>query len=270
MDAPVSAVRSRAEKLSIALAVLMTAQAATGLVYPAVYRDVLWIRTAWFGCDVVTLVAGVPLIVLGLRSMRRGSVRGELMWLAGLGYGVYNYGYFALGAQLGVLFPLFVGLFVGCAWALGLGLASADPGAIGSSFPPKTPVRSVSGYMAFTGVGLAIAWLAQWGAYVFAGTVPSIGEGPFRLVAAMDLSFMVPPMLVGAALLWRRRAWGYVVAAIAVTQGAAYTAGLTVASVAGGMRGVAGSLEQAPIWGVWTLAGAAAAAALVWRARRPT
>jgi hypothetical protein len=119
--------------------------------------------------------------------------------------------------------------------------------------------------MAFTGAGLAIAWLAQWAAYVFAGTVPSIGEGPFRLVAAMDLSFMVPTMLIGPRLLWLRRPWGLIIAVMSITQGAAYTAGLTIASVVGGLRGVAGSMAQAPVWGVWTLVGAAASLALLLR-----
>jgi hypothetical protein len=233
-----------------------------------VYRDPTWIRTAWLGCDVVTLCVGVPLLVGGLLGMRRGSLRGELLWLAGLGYGIYNYGYFALGAGLNMLFPLYVVVCVGCAWALGLGVACVDIDAVGAAFPPSTPARSVASYMALTGVGLGVAWLGQWGAYVFGGVVPSIGEGPFRLVAAMDLSFMVPTMLVGAWLLWRRRAWGFVVAAVAITQGAAYTAGLTVASVVGGLRGVAGSMEQAPVWGIWTLAGAAATVALLWSIRR--
>jgi hypothetical protein len=134
-------------------------------------------------------------------------------------------------------------------------------------FPAATPVRSVASYMAFTGAGLLVAWLAQWAAYVFGGTVPSIGEGPFRLVAAMDLGLIVPAMLVGAVLLWRRRAGGFVLAVIAITQGATYTAGLTAASVVGGMRGVAGAMEQAPVWGIWTLAGVAAATALLWRVR---
>lgn len=257
--------RSLAIRLSWVIAGLMTAQALVGLLYPSVYRDVAWIVAAWFGCDVVTLLGGVPLVVAGLLGMRRGSARAELVWFAGLAYGVYNYGYFALGAHLNPLFPVFILLFVACTWTLILALASADAERIGAHFGAKVPVRTVAGYMAFTGIGLGIAWLAQWAAYVFAGTVPSVGEGPFRLVAVMDLSFMVPTMLVGCVLLWRRNAWGFIIAIMSITQGATYTAGLTVASVAGGLRGVEGVMEQAPVWGAWTVVGAAAAIALLAR-----
>jgi hypothetical protein len=261
--------RDAAVLLSWGIAAMMTFQATAGLLFPEIYRDAAWIRAAWFGCDAVTLLGGVPLIVGGLLALRRGSVRGELLWLAGLGFGVYNYEYFAFGAHLGLLFPLFVALFVGSAWTLILALAGLDVRAIAATFGARTPVRTVATYMAFTGIGLGVAWLAQWGAYVFAGTVPSIGEAPFRLVASMDLSFMVPTFIVGAVLLWRRRAWGYVIAVISITQGAMYTTGLGVASVVGGLRGIPGSLEQAPVWAVWSLVGAAAAVALLWHVDRP-
>ena len=36
----------------------------------------------------------------------------------------------------------------------------------------------------------------------------------------------------------------------------------------GGLRRVAGSMEQAPVWAVWTLAGVAAAVALLWKVER--
>jgi len=262
-----SSARRTATGLSWAIAVGMVLQAAIGLVAPSVYRDVAWIKAAWYGNDIVTLLVAAPMLAAGLVTARRGSGRGELLWYAGLGYGVYNYAYYMYGARLGYAFPLFVALFVACVWALALSLSTADIDALVARFGAKTPVRTVAVYAGLTGVGLTFAWLGQWGAYVFAGTVPSIGEGPFRLVAAMDLGFMVPPLAIGAVLLWRRRAWGYVLTAISVTQGAAYTAVLTVSSVVGGLRGIPGTMEQAPVWGLWTAAGAAAAIALLWRVR---
>jgi hypothetical protein len=254
-------------RLSWVVVALMALQSGAGLLFQDIYRDVVWIKAAWFGNDIVTLLVAVPLLATGLVLAGRGSVRGQLLAYAGLGYAVYNYGYYALGAQLNPLFPLFVLVFVVAMWTLALALADADVPGIAAAFAPKTPVRSVAGYMAFTGVGLAIAWIAQWAAYIFGGTVPSIGEGPFRLVAAMDLSLMVPIFTVGAVLLWRRCDWGFVLAAIAIIQGAAYTLVLTVSSYVGGTRGVVGAMEQVPVWAVWTAAGVAAAVALLCRLR---
>jgi hypothetical protein len=255
--------RTAATRLSWLVVGLMAVQSGAGLLFPGMYRDAPWIRAAWFGNDIVTLAVAVPLLVAGLLLARRGSVRGRLVWYAGLGYGVYNYGYYAFGAQLNIAFPLYVAALVSAMWALALALGSEDVPAVARSFPTRTPVRGVASYMAFTGIGLAVAWIAQWAAYAFGGTVPSIGVEPFRLVASMDLSLMVPIFCVGAVLLWRRHAWGFVLGAIAIIQGAAYTLGLTLSSVVGGLRSIAGAMEQAPVWAAWTLAGVAAAVALL-------
>jgi hypothetical protein len=243
----------------------MTLQSAIGILLPGVYRDAAWIRAAWLGSDIVTLLVVVPLLVGGLLTSRRGSIVGELSWYAGLGYGLYNYAYYMLGAQLGALFPLFVAAFVGSAWALIVSLTTADVSRIARRFGSRTLARTVASYMGLTGIGLAVAWLGQWAASVFGGMVPSIGEAPFRLVASLDLSIIVPAMLVGAVLLWRRRPWGFVLAVVATVEGAAYTLGLTLSSVVGGVRGVPGSMAQAPVWAIWTLFGIAAALLLLWR-----
>lgn len=44
----------------------------------------------------------------------------------------------------------------------------------------------------------------------------------FRLVAALDLTLMVPALGVGGVLLWRRRTWGWVLAPPAGIQGSLY------------------------------------------------
>jgi hypothetical protein len=123
--------------------------------------------------------------------------------------------------------------------------------------------------MAFTGAGLAIAWLGQWAAFIFSGKVPSIGEGPFALVAALDLSLMVPFFLTGAVLLWRRRPWGFLLGAVMTVKGATYTLILAVNSALSAREGlVEGAAAQVPIWSAWCLASVAAATALLWGARR--
>lgn len=266
-EASRSATRRTAYALSFALAAGMAIQALLGIALPQLYRDVAWIKAAWFGTDLVTLLIAVPTLAGGLLAARRGSLRGELLWYSALAYGAYNYAYLMYGASLNPLFPLLVGLFVGSVWTLVLAVSTADVRAIAGRLDRRGPRRVAAAYAGLTGVGLAIAWLAQWAAFVFAAKVPSIGEGPFRLVASMDLSYMVPTFIVGAVLLWRGRPWGYLLATIAIVQGAAYTAGLTAASVIGGMRGLPGMWEQVPVWGVWTLAGVAAAALLLWRVR---
>jgi hypothetical protein len=46
-----------------------------------------------------------------------------------------------------------------------------------------------------------------------------IDPEPFKVVAALDLSLMVPALGIGGVLLWKRRPSGYLIATIAAIQG---------------------------------------------------
>lgn len=233
-----------------------------------VYRDVAWVEMTWLGNDIVTLALGAPALAASIVFARRGSVRGELAWCSMLAYMLYNYGYYVLGAHMNRLFPVYIALVVLSAYTLAIALGRMDVRASAAMVKRPLPVRLIAGYMAFTGIGLTFAWLAQWAAYAFGGTEPSIGVEPFSVVATLDLTFVVPAMLLGAVLLWRRNAWGFVIAAVMNVKGALYTLVLTVNSVIGAVRELEGAAPQIPVWGVWTLVGAIVAIAL-YRAIEP-
>ncbi len=262
------AMRRQALGLSAVIAALMAVQAAAGLLVPSLYRDAEWARAAWYGNDIVTLAVAVPLLVSALVFARRGSLRAELVWFAMLGYALYNYAYYVFGARMNELFPLYVTLFVAPAVALVLALGRFDATALTAAVSGRAQRRLVAGYMALTGVGLAMAWLAQWAGWVFSGIEPAIGEEAFTLIASLDLSLMVPYFVLGAVLLWRSHPWGYVLGPIMCLKGATYTLVLTVSSTVAATRGIEGTAAQIPVWAAWTLVGAVAAGALLASVRR--
>ena len=235
--------------LSAVLAALMVVQSVLGLVFPGQYRDVEWIRATWFGNDWVTLVVGAPLLVASVLLARRGSVRGLLLWLGMLGYGAYNYAYYMLGAALNAFFPLYVVSLVLSVVTLILALSRIDVAEVAASFRPKTYVRIVGGYLVFVAVGLTFVWMVMWAAYVFAGRPTPIEPEAFRLVAALDITIMVPALAFGGVLLWRRNAWGYILAAIAGIQGSLYLLVLSINSAVEILRGFAEVPGQLPVWG---------------------
>jgi hypothetical protein len=235
--------------LSAALGALMVAQSVLGLIFPGQYRDVEWIRLTWFGNDWVTLVMGVPLLVASVLLARRGSVRGLLLWLGMLGYGAYNYAYYMLGAALNAFFPLYIVPLVLSVVTLILALSQTDVAEVAASFRPKTPARIVGSYLVFVAVGLTSVWMVMWAAYVFAGQPTPIEPEVFKLVAALDITIMVPGLALGGVLLWRRRAWGYIVAAIAGIQGSLYLLVLSINSAVAILREQAEAPGELPLWG---------------------
>jgi hypothetical protein len=166
-----------------------------------------------------------------------------------LGYGAYNYAYYMLGAALNAFFPLYIVSLVLSVGTLILALSRLDVTGVAASFRAKTPVRIIGGYLAFVAAGLTFVWMGMWAAYAFAGRPTPVEPEAFKLVAALDLTIMVPVLASGGILLWRRRAWGYVVAAIAGIQGSLYLLVLSINSVVAILRGLAAAPGELPLWG---------------------
>ena len=241
-----------ARRLSTVLLAVMLTQALMGLAFRAAYRDVEWIRTTWFGNDWVTLVAA-PLLLIGLVRAAVGSVRGLLLWLGLIGFALYNYAFYLFGAALNAFLPVYVVAVVLAATVLILALSQVDAIRFAHSVRPTAPVRLLGGSLVFIAVGLASAWIAMWAAYVFAGRPTPVEPEAFKLVAALDLSLMVPTLGIGGVLLWRRRPWGLVISAIASVQAALYLLVLSVNSVVSIDRGLTNGSGELPIWGTLTL-----------------
>jgi hypothetical protein len=258
----------RDPRLSIGVGLLMLVQSTMGLLLPGQYRDVVWIKTTWFGNDWVTLIVAIPLLFVGLEGSARGSVRGLLLRLGIMGYAAYNYAFYLFGAALNSFFLLYVAA-VGLAAVTLIGaLAHLDVVRVSQSFRPRTPVRIMGGALVLIGVGLAAAWIAMWAAYVFTGRSTPVEPEAFKVVAALDLAVMVPALTMGGILLWRRHAWGYVLASMASIQSAMYLLVLSVNSMVAIQRRLVAAPGELPIWGTLMALTTAVAVAVLASVRR--
>ncbi|HYD51159.1 MAG TPA: hypothetical protein VEA99_00980 [Gemmatimonadaceae bacterium] len=249
----------------LALILLMTLQAALGLALPGAYRDVAWIRATWFGNDLVTLVLAAPLLAWATAAERRDSERARLVGLGVLGYAAYNYGFYLLGAELNVFFPLYVAATLLAAVTLGRSLVRLDP--IQGAAMSRGRSRTLGGWFVFVAAGLTVVWFGTWAAYVFAGRPLPVESTAFRLVAALDLTVMVPALLTAGVLLWRRHPWAPVAAAIAGIQGSLYLLVLALNAVVLVARGLRAAPGELPIWGPLAVANSVATVAALASAR---
>lgn len=249
-------------RLSVALVVVMVVQSLLGLALRAQYRDVAWIAATWWGNDWITLALAAPLLVVALVLSSHGSVRGILLWAGMLAYGVYNYAFYLLGAELNVFFALYVAGVTLAAISLITLLAGLNAGEIAACFGPRTPARAVGAYLMFTAAGLAAVWLVTWAAYAFAGRPTPVDPEAFKVVAALDLVLMVPTLAIGGYLLFRRAAWGFPLAALAGVQATLYLLVLSVNSFVAIAWGLAEAPGEIPIWGTLLLGTSVATAVL--------
>ncbi len=231
------------------------------------YRDNPLIRATFQGQDLVTLFVAVPLLVTGLVLERRGSTRGRALWLGMLFYSMYGYLFYAVGAAFNVFFLLYVACFGLPLYALLLAVPRIDPAELAAGRDsPVTRVIAI-GYQLVVAAGLGLLWTGISAGFLFTGQVPApiVASGhPTGVVFAIDLVFIVPPMLIGGVALIRRRAVGWALAAVMGINGTVYTLSLAVGSAATVRAGV-GTGAELPIWVALTALGAVTAGLLLAR-----
>jgi hypothetical protein len=238
--------------LSAFIAALTIAASAGGLFLADHYRDNAFAASAWRGTDLATLTIAVPILVVALMLARRSSLRAQLVWLGMLDYTLYNFAFYLFGAAFNRFFLIYAALFTLSIFALIFGLSKMNVQEVAQRFASKTPVRWISGYMLFVAAGIGGLWIAQSLGFVFTGQVPQfivdVGH-PTSVVFALDLSLVVPFLVLGAIWLWQRRPWGYLLAAISCVKGTVYMLALAVASVFQAQVGFRAGLTQLPLWG---------------------
>jgi hypothetical protein len=225
---------------------------AGGLFIPDLYRDNAFATSAWRGTDLVTLAVAVPILIAALIFAQRGSLRAQLVWLGTLDYTLYNYAYYLFGAAFNGFFLIYLALFTLSMFALIFGLAKVDVKSICPRFRVRTPVKWISGYMLFVAVGIGSLWIGQSLSFVVTGQVPEFllkVEHPTSVVFALDLSLVVPFLVLGAIWLWKRQPWGYVLAALLSVKGTVYMLALATISIMAAEAGFPEDSAQLPLWG---------------------
>jgi hypothetical protein len=226
--------------LSVVVAGLMVAQSVLGLVIEGLYPEETWAVAALRGNDLVTLALVSPALAAAVALTRwRPSTASVTVWLGLLFYGVYNYAYYAFGAAFSDVFLLHVGALSLSVIALLLLGSSLDVPAVATGVAGGPRARVVAVFTALVGAALLLAWGGLSIRFAATGQLPDDVMPPsaIHLVYAIDMSLLAPAFLVAGVLLWRRTAWGAVMAVAVNVGGAAY---LTVLEVVGGFQADAG------------------------------
>ncbi|HEX6337100.1 MAG TPA: hypothetical protein VFZ85_09105 [Jiangellaceae bacterium] len=225
----------RAARLLSAIAVVLIFAAAAAGLFGGIYEDDESVVAMLRGYDLIALVVVTPVLGATLLPSMRTRPRAQLLWVGMLAYCVYNYALYLFGTQYSSVFLLHIAVFTVSVYALVLALAHLDVAGLARLFADRTPVRTVSAILALLGVALGTMWVAAAIRFVATGELPEESSKlvvPFvitRLGHALDLSLLVPAYLLAAVLLWRRKAWGYTLAAMLLAAGAVHQIGYMVA-----------------------------------------
>jgi hypothetical protein len=223
-SSPVPRGHGAARALSAILGVAMAAASAAGLFVRDLYQDPEPVAAMFRGYDLVALVVIVPILAITLLPALRPSARAQLLWLAALAYSVYHSAMYVFGTEFNDTFLLQVAVFSLSVFAFGLAMANVDATEIGRRFA-RTPVRLVAGILLLLATALAVFWSAPSLRFAMTGELPAEGSKLIVPIAithlgwTLDLSLLVPAYAVAGILLWRRSAWGYVLATVVLVAG---------------------------------------------------
>ncbi len=243
--------RSRAYTFSLLTAAVLAIQATTGVFVAGLYRDGVWVSSVLRGQDVVALTVVLPILLVSHVMARRGSIAWRLVWIGTLYKIFYNNLYYLTGADFNRAFLLYPALAVCSAFAVGAALIETDTRRLDPTNLSPTRRRVAAAILLGCAGILTVLWVGQSLAYVFNGRLPQIvvdGGGGTHLVAAFDLTCIVPLMALGGHWLLQRRPWGYLVAAIMFVQGTLIVIDLVITPAFQAAAGVTDAWMMVPVW----------------------
>ena len=243
--------------LSILIAIFATIASAGGLLLDGLYRDNAFVTTTWLGNDAITLFLAVPILVVAMIVSNRGSLKAQLIWMGALDYMLYNYAFYLFGAAFNWFFLLYATLLALSIFALIFGLIKLDVNGISQQFRKDAPVKWIGGYFIFVASGLGLVYLIQSIGFIATDNVPAIvtmSGHPTNVVFALDLTLLIPCLILGALWLMKRQPWGYVIAGILSVKGPLYTLVLAINSILVVNAGISETSEL-PLWGTLTVLG---------------
>lgn len=217
------------------------------------------------GWDAVTLFVVVPTLMLAIPAVARGSLKARLLALGLLGYLFYQYLMYAVYWALGPLFPAFIVIYASSIVAIVWTVSTIDIGSLPERVSERFPRRGMAIFSAIMGLQL----IGMWTVRIYDGLSGDIAAAglmgtPTLAVQALDLGMLVPLALATAVLVWRRTAWGYLLATVFAVKGVTMAGALVAMLVSAAM--VEGSAEVGPlaVFGTATVV-AAGLAVLVFR-----
>ncbi|MBC7765231.1 MAG: hypothetical protein H7Y41_02010 [Hyphomonadaceae bacterium] len=165
--------------------------------------------------DLVTLVMGLPLLLISLFFANKGSFKAKLLLTGTLGYFLYTYMSYTFLWHYNVLFIVYVALMSMSLYAFILSMMSFDRVQFTSHFKKTLPVKILGGFQIFIAVTLSMLWLSKLAPSIFTGAVPVGLEHYTTLtIQGMDLGIVVPAAFLSGILLIRRKPFGYLLSSV--------------------------------------------------------
>jgi hypothetical protein len=204
---------------SFIIAVLVSVACTGGILLPGIYykESASWALQA-MGQDIATLALAVPALLFSALYLGR-SLRATLVWMGVLIYLIYSYLLYAFYIHFGAMFPVYMAILCLSFYTLlacvsRISLLKLPRAFVGVKTMP------VAAFLFLFASLFAALWTADIAHSLQSGIAPESAidaDLPVNPVHVLDLSFILPGMLITSAFLWKRRPLGFLFAAPMLT-----------------------------------------------------
>lgn len=161
--------------------------------------------------DYITLFIALPLLLIGLFSMRRGSLAGRFLLTGLLLYVLLTYLFYMTMAMYNAMFLVYVAILCCSLFAFLLCMVSFDYDRVFHLFRANGTMRVTCYFLLVNCALIALLWLSIIVPPLLDGTIIPQGIGYFTtlIVQGFDLAIFLPVGVVSAVMCLRRIPAGY-------------------------------------------------------------
>ncbi|MBN1350497.1 hypothetical protein JXJ21_13865 [candidate division KSB1 bacterium] len=166
--------------------------------------------------DYVTLLIGIPLLLIGLFWAGKNSLKGRFLLAGTLGYFFVTFLFYTTMGMYNIMFLGYVALLCLTFFALTLCLLSFNLEELPSRFSQATPAKFAGGFLVFNATSIALLWLSIILPPLFDGSIYPVELAHYTtlIVQGLDLGLLLPLGFVSAVLFLKQTAWGYLLAPV--------------------------------------------------------
>ncbi|WP_244440872.1 hypothetical protein [Neobacillus jeddahensis] len=178
-------------------------------------HDSVTMATQALAQDYVTLVLGIPLLLVSLNIARKGLLKGKLLLTGTLGYFLYTYTSYSFLAMYNSMFLIYILLMSASFFAFTLMMISFDIPSLPQYFKKRFPAKFIGVFLLTVSCLFTLMWLGKIIVPLLHHSQPDGLEHYTTLtIQALDLGIVVPVSFLSGFLLIKRKPFGYLLATV--------------------------------------------------------
>lgn len=190
--------------------------------------------------DFVTLFIAVPLLVFSFFRTMKGSLHSLLLLAGTVTYILVTYLFYLTMAMYNPLFLVYIILVSASFFTLFLILSSINVEVLSQAYSPKLKNRLIGGFLIFISFSIAILWLSMVIPPLLDKTIYPLALEHYTtlIVQGLDLSLLLPIAIVAGFMLYKKVAYGYLLAPVYFVFLSILMSALSAKLLAMGLHGV--------------------------------